>query len=626
DDFLSPSGTLHVIDVGTRQIVKTFQLGGQPDSDALSPDGKYAAIVLENQRNEDLNDGALPQLPGGQLVVIETQGNPDWWPLRFVDFTSLPMADADDPEPEFVDINRKNQAVVTLQENNHIAVVDLRTGKIVRNFPAGEVTLENVDATDDDLLSMTETITRLREPDTVNWVSDDAFAIANEGDYAENGGSRSFTIFDTRGHVRYESGPAFEYASIRAGHYNDGRSDAKGVEPEALEYGEFNGDDLLFIGAERANIVGVYDLDGKQPELLQMLPTGIGPEGMKAIEKRGLLVIASETSVDEDDPAAERTIPSMITIYERQSGEPEYPQLESGDLPNGLPIPWVAMSGLSGDPVQDDTLYAVNDSALSEAGIYTIDTSDEPAVITNRMLVTDPDTTVRDDLDLEGIARRADGGFWLASEGDNDEISNRIIRVDDAGVVQAEVGLPAGLLADGQTSSGFEGVAVTGSGADEVVYVVIQRPWPSDAAGTTKIGRYEVASGTWTFVAYALDPVESPFGGWVGLSEITLLPDGTFAVIERDNQLGTVARIKRIYGVDLANADFQPYVTGTPLPVVPKTLLADVLDELTAASVWTPDKLEGLGVTLGGTAYMVTDNDGLDDAVGQTVMLPVDLG
>ncbi|MGD9998704.1 MAG: YncE family protein, partial [Ilumatobacteraceae bacterium] len=62
DDFLSPSGTLHVIDVGTRQIVKTFQLGGQPDSVALSPDGKYAAIVLENQRNEDLNDGALPQL------------------------------------------------------------------------------------------------------------------------------------------------------------------------------------------------------------------------------------------------------------------------------------------------------------------------------------------------------------------------------------------------------------------------------------------------------------------------------------------------------------------------------------------------------------------------------------
>jgi uncharacterized protein YjiK len=626
DDFLSPSGALHVIDIGTRQIVKTFQLGGQPDSVALSPDGKYAAIVLENQRNEDLDDGLLPQLPGGQLVVIETKGDPGWWPLRFVDFTSLAMADAADPEPEFVDINRKNQAVVTFQENNHIALVDLRTGRILRDFPAGEVTLENVDATDDDRLSMTETLTRLREPDTVNWIGDDAFAVANEGDYAENGGSRSFTIFDTRGRVKYDSGPEFEYAAISAGHYNDGRSDAKGVEPEALEFGEFNGDDLLFIGAERANLVGVYDVDGRTPELLQLLPTGIGPEGMKAIEKRGLLVVASETMVDEDAAAAEQIVPSMITIYERTRGKPEYPQLQSADLPNGVPIPWVAMSGLSGDPEQNDTLYAVNDSALSEAGIYTIDTSDEPAVISGRMLVTDADTTVRDDLDLEGIARRGEGGFWLASEGDNDEITNRLIRVDDAGVVQAEVELPAELLSAGQTSSGFEGLAVTGEADDEVVYVVIQRSWPSDVAGQVKIGRYEVATGTWTFAAYALDPVESPFGGWVGLSELTLLADGTFAVIERDNQLGTVARVKRIYGVDLAAAEFQPFVSGTTLPVVSKTLLADVLDELTAASVWTPDKLEGLGATSDGTVYMVTDNDGLDDAVGQTVMLQVDLG
>jgi hypothetical protein len=625
DDFVSPSGALQVIDARTRQIVKTFQLGGQPDSIALSPDGRYAAVVIENQRNEDLNDGALPQLPGGQLVVIDTQGDPAWWPLRFVDFQRLPMADAIDPEPEFVDINRKNQAVVTLQENNHIAIVDVRTGRIVEDFPAGEVTLEQVDAADDGRLSMTETITRLREPDTVNWVSDDRFAIANEGDYADNGGSRSFTIFDTRGNVRFESGAAFEHAAIGVGHYNDGRSDAKGVEPEALEYGEFDGQDLLFVGAERANVVGVYDIGGRTPSLVQLLPTGIAPEGMKAIEQRDLLVVAAETRVDEDAPAAEQTIPSMITIYERQRGGADYPQLVSADQADGVPIPWVAMSGLSGDPERDDTLFAVSDAALVEAGIYTIDVSETPAVITERVLVTNPDGTVRNDLDLEGIARRADGGFWLASEGDNETIGNRLVQVDDAGVVQSEVDLPAELLAAGQTSSGFEGVAVSGAGDDEVVHVVVQRAWPSDPEGQVKIGRYEVATGTWTFAAYALDAVESPLGGWVGLSEITALPDGTFAIIERDNQLGSAARVKRIYGVDLAAADFQPFVAGTPLPVVAKTLLADVLEPLAANSVWTPDKLEGLGVTADGTAWMMTDNDGLDDAVGQTLLLEVEL-
>jgi hypothetical protein len=50
-------------------------------------------------------------------------------------------------------------------------------------------------------------------------------------------------------------------------------------------------------------------------------------------------------------------------------------------------------------------------------------------------------------------------------------------------------------------------------------------------------------------------------------------------------------------------------------------LLADVLDELEANSIWTPEKLEGLAVTADGDVYIVTDNDGLDEAIGQTVFL-----
>ncbi len=637
-DFDNPSGTLFVIDLATRTTVKQFPLGGQPDSIALAPNGRYAAIVLENERDEDENDGLLPQAPPGQLVVIETTGDPNWWPLRYVDFTSLSMADAADPEPEYVDINRWNRAVVTFQENNHLAVVDLRSGKIISEFPAGEVTLDGVDATEEELgpqgngvISLTETITRRREPDSVGWIDHDSFATANEGDYEDasgvEGGSRSFTIFNVNGTVEYEAGASFEYASIRAGHYNEGRSENKGGEPEALEVGRFGFSNLLFVGSERANVVGVYDVSWRAPKLLQMLPTGVGPEGMKAIPKRSLLVVAGETSFPEDEPAATQTIPSMLTIYQQQRSAPSYPQLVSADV-DGAPIPWVAMSGLAGGP-DADTLWAVSDSILAEAGIYRIDVSSEPAVITERLVVTDPDATVRRDLDLEGIAVAPEGGFWLASEGRNNADSGRpnlIVKVDANGVVESEVPLPPELLADGWTSSGFEGVAVTGEATTEYVYTVVQREWASDPANVVKIARYDVAAAEWAFVGYEKAAPESPLGGWVGLSELTLLPDGTFAVIERDNQLGTAARIKRIVGVDLANADFQPYTTGVVLPTVPTTGLADVLDVLAANSVWTPDKLEGLGVTADGDVYLVTDNDGLDDAIGQTVFVEIDLG
>lgn len=628
-DFDRPTGELLVLDLASRTVVKSLPLGGQPDSVAISPDQRYAAIVIENQRDEDENDGLIPQLPAGRLVVVDLRGSPDWWPLRYVDFTGLAMADASDPEPEFVDINERNQAVVTLQENNHLAVVNLRNGRIIGDFPAGTADLVNIDATEDELgpqgngiISLTESITdRRREPDTVGWLTSSTFAIANEGDYEDangvEGGSRGFTVFRTDGTIVYESAESFEHAQISAGHYNEGRSENKGGEPEALEVGTFGGTRMLFVGAERANVIGVYDASRRTPELLQLLPTGIGPEGLKAIPKRNLLVAAAETSVDD-------LIPSMITIYRYGRTSSPSMTLVSGTEGVGTPIPWVAMSGLVGDPVAPDVIYGVTDSFLAEAGIYTIDASTTPAVITSRVRVSAPDGTLRNDLDVEGVAVAPEGGFWLASEGRTNagsERANALLRVDAAGVVQEEVGLPAELLAAGLTSSGFEGVAVVGEGTTEHVYAVIQREWASDAPGFVKVARYTPSTGEWAFVSYPLDALALPTGGWVGLSELTLLPDGTFAVIERDNQIGPAAISKRVYGVDLAAADFQPFVAGTPLPVVSKTLLADVLDELAANSVWTPDKLEGLAVTADGDVVIVTDNDGLDDAIGQTVFL-----
>jgi Esterase-like activity of phytase len=644
NEFDAPSGELVVVNTLLRAIVKRIPLAGQPDSVAISPDGRYAAIVIENERDEDENDGLIPQLPAGSLQVLDLKRLflPGIAPglLRTVALTGLADTAPSDPEPEFVDVNARNEAVVSLQENNHLAIIDLKTATVRRHFSAGEVVLDDVDATEEELgpqgtglIKQEETITRRREPDAVAWIDNDTFATANEGDYADEngdeGGSRGFTLFNKNGSVEYESGSSFEHEVARVGHYPEARSANKGSEPEGLEVGKFGGRTLLFVGAERADVVGVYDVTGRgAPRFLQILPTGIGPEGLKAIPGRDLLAVSAET----DGKADGFNVRSLVTLYKLERGAPKYPFVRSADGPGGLPIPWVALSGLAGDPHDADTIWAVSDSFLAQGYVYRVDVSARPAVIEQRIPVGGIDVSDQTlgDFDLEGIAARPEGGFWLASEGRVNVGSSRpnlIVRTDPAGAVLQSVPLPAGLVA-GATSSGFEGVTLTGSeaGGDETVWVVIQREWADDPRGFVKIGRYDVAGAQWTFALYPLDPVESPSGGVVGLSEITILPGGggTAAIVERDDRIGLDARIKRIYGVDLLDpaVAWKPY--GEPLAVVRKTLLRDVLGDLAARSISVPDKLEGLGISADRRVFLATDNDGVDENYGETLFF--DLG
>lgn len=623
-DFDNPSGQLVVIHRLTRRTLATHELTGQPDSVALSPNGKYAAIVIENERDEDENGGFIPQAPSGGLEIVQLRGNPKHWSLESVDFSEV-MASAfagGDLEPEYVDINDRNLAVVSFQENNHIALVDVRTCKVIDNFSAGSVMLENVDTVEEDLIKLDSNIMKRREPDAVAWINDYKFATANEGDYEdemeEEGGSRGFTIFSKYGDVVYESAESFEHLLVSAGHYNEGRSENKGVEPEAVEFGQYDDQKLLFVGSERSNAVGVYEVSNPEdPELLQVLPTGIGPEGLKAIPKRNLFLVGTEA--DEADDG----IPTMVNIYKRRDVKrARYPMIVSDNDGNGLPIPWVALSGLTADPYDNHILYAVSDSFLAEGFIYTIDASSKPARIIDRVQVDSEALSAAPD--LEGIAVGPDGSFWLASEGRNGTRPNAIIQTDYVGNVLAEITLPPE-LANNARNNGFEGIAVVGDADKEIIYVAIQRAWP-DAGDTdelnTKIGRYDVVTDEWTFVHYPLQPEGA--GDWIGLSELTLLPNGEFAVIERDKGWGPTtgfnAELKAVYTVDLANADFRSYELGVDnLVTIEKSLLIDVLPALERRSIWTTEKLEGFAVNKRGKTFFVTDNDGVDDAPGETL-------
>ena len=386
-NFDNPSGRLVVVHRNNRKIVAIHELGGQPDSLALAPDRKRAAIVIENERDEDENDGLIPQLPTGKLLIVDLRGAAKRWRITEADLSPVAAAAfaGTDLEPEYVDINEENEAVVTFQENNHLAVVDLVSGRTISQFSAGTVQLECVDTVEEDLINLDSSIIKRREPDGAVWIDNDCFAIANEGDYedenGEEGGSRGFTIFSQNGTVEYESYESFEHWVVSAGHYNEGRSENKGCEPESVEQGSFGGRNLLFVASERCNVVGVYDVtDSVTP--LQLLPTGIGPEGLKAIPSRNLFVASTETDV------ADVGIPTMINIYRTESGPAAYPMIVSGDDSAGKPIPWVALSGLAGDPSDTNILYAVSDAFLASGFIYKVDTSSQPAVIVDRLEVT----------------------------------------------------------------------------------------------------------------------------------------------------------------------------------------------------------------------------------------------
>ena len=295
--FTNPSGKVVVIDMWDYKVVKEIALAGQPDAVSISPNGKFAAIAIENERDEDLNKGLIPQYPAGNVAIVTLDGS-----VNYADVRGLAGIAPSDPEPEFVAINDEGEIVVTLLENNDMVVLD-SSGNVISDFSAGTVDLYDIDDTKDGYYMPVGSRQGVRrEPDAVAWIDADHFVTANEGDYKlkrrgehKRGGSRGFTIFHKDGTIVYDSGNTFENTLAKAGYWNDKRAEKKGVEPESVTVGTYGGTRMLFVGAERANAVGVYDItDLSAPKMLQILPTGKAPEGLLALEEEGLFITSNE--------------------------------------------------------------------------------------------------------------------------------------------------------------------------------------------------------------------------------------------------------------------------------------------------------------------------------------------
>jgi hypothetical protein len=294
-------------------------------------------------------------------------------------------------------------------------------------------------------------------------------------------------------------------------------------------------------------------------------------------------------------------------------------------------------------PGKRDTLFAVWDSFYSESNIFTIDVSSKPAVITQS-------TTIRGgsgNYDPEGIAIAPDHSIWVASEGNaSGSRPNRLLKLDAAGNVLEEIGLPAEIEAcrsvsanTGTLGSGFEGVAVMPTRHGYKLLVAQQRGWDYTTPGCedlddvdeaapdgdlnakgqpkkSRIWIYDPATDTWGHIAWELAPLPEN-ASWVGLSEITRTPHGDYVLIERDNRTGDFAELKTLVKV-------RPGDAADKLISADEKKVFDLIPELEAGNGWISDKPEGVAITADGRTYLCTDNDGVDDWSGETSFL--DLG
>ena len=291
--------------------------------------------------------------------------------------------------------------------------------------------------------------------------------------------------------------------------------------------------------------------------------------------------------------------------------------LSADDPATGAPIGWGALSGLVADPAAVDTLYGVSDSYYGTSRIYTIDASATPARITSFVELQKDGQPVA--YDPEGIALKSDGGFWWPPRKPDSKTRSRLAACSWPWRPTARCrkrspcrralwrGRAVRLRGRGRLGRGCNAEGDRCGPAR-----VAGRPGGHDQARDLRSRRKELG-----LVHYPLDAPVGP--GWVGLSEITALGDDRFALIERDNQPGDAAALKKVTVISLAGVEPKAY--GETLPVVAKRDAIDLLPLMRATHGWISDKPEGLAVLANGELVAVTDNDGVDDATGETLFL-----
>ena len=297
-------------------------VGIQPDSIAISPNGQHAVIANEAEAaGEGLNggDGSVSivnlanfdsrtsqELEVTNIALPSQAGVPGFSTQRTDDIGRLTVDNTPATlEPESVAFSKDSRfAYVTLQENNGVVRVTLRTGELV--FFGLGTTTHAADLIVDGAYLPSDLLTAFREPDGIALdQTGKIFVTADEGDTRDAGGSgaprggRTVSVFDARsGQLLGDTGSQLDDMADAINSYPDSRSNRGSSEPEGLDLTHARGLTLAAVGMERANAVALVDVsDPSEPVVLNATPVGVGTEGIKFFHVGNRLLVACANEV-----------------------------------------------------------------------------------------------------------------------------------------------------------------------------------------------------------------------------------------------------------------------------------------------------------------------------------------
>lgn len=376
------NGKVVVFDTRTLRELKSITVGALPDNIVFSKDGKFIMTANEGEPNDSYSND-----PMGTVSIINVYNNYSVTTIDFSGFASkLNELSAKgfrvfgpglnftrDIEPEYITISDDSRSAwVTLQENNAIAEIDIRSATIRFIMPLGFKSYSspgnNVDLSDRDsrIVFGNQPVFGMYQPDAIAniWYQGQYYLLtANEGDSREytgfsemarvstlaldpvafpdpayksdswlgrlnvtktlgdkdkdgdydelySLGARSFSIWNAAtGNLVWDSKDELDKNSFVLGRYDDTRSDDKGAEPEAVTVGRVGSKTIAIIGLERADAFALYDItDPTRPSFLKMYSTGDAPEGI-------LFIPASKSPIQQSLIVVSSENDGTVKIY-----------------------------------------------------------------------------------------------------------------------------------------------------------------------------------------------------------------------------------------------------------------------------------------------------------------------
>lgn len=300
-----------------------FACGVGPDSVTIASDGSLALIANEAEGFElggsEGGTEALVSAPGS-LTLVRFEPDLARSSVLQIPFPQAVDAPTDGRElerevgghrrsialgtgPEFLEpemaviLPGARRALVTLQENNLVAYVDLAAARIERCVPLGTAS-HPADLIFDGRFDERGVLTARREPDGLALTPDGRyFLTADEGDSAPDvgetaagrpaGGSRTLSVFELEsGRLVGDTGPELDRLAAAADLYPDKRSPKRGCEPEMVVAFELAGVPYAAVTLERAGAVALVDLrDPAHPAAVSIAKSGKNhlkdePEGL----------------------------------------------------------------------------------------------------------------------------------------------------------------------------------------------------------------------------------------------------------------------------------------------------------------------------------------------------------